>query len=438
MPLTTEPVVLATGSASTLGSASIAWNGSTYMATWANSTGIVAKCMQPDGTVIDANPISVLPSAFGPVRIAALNGDFLVVGRKVGLNIQFINGVGARVRGSDGVVLDSTAVLLAPSYLRFSPQVTTVGGKWLVAWHRNFTHDESLATTDAVFMNPNGTLSAIFPVHGFFSTAGGNGVFELGIASNGARAIVVQSQELTSGVETDLLARFVDLDGTVSSMINLTPWSGNQYKPRVTWDGTHFVVVYQEQKNRQAPSTLDQLDARSDMYAIRIAPDGTIIDPQGMMLAADPLGETDPTIDSNNGVWTFAHARMLNDGQANNYRILHEQLGANGNLAPVAVVNASATGGDVPLLVDFSSSGTADLDGTLIDYAWDFGDGNGSHQANPSHTYTIPGAHLATLSVTDDGGLVTRQQILIQATADNQLPLAIAEANVLSGPAPWT
>ena len=436
VPLTTEPIVLATGSVNTLRSAAIAWNGSTYMATWADSTGIVAKRIQPDGTVIDANPISVMPSAFGPVRIAALNGDFLVVGRKVGLNIQFINGVGARVRGSDGLVLDPAAVLLAPSYLRFGPQVTTVGGKWLVAWHRNFTHDESLATTDAVFMNSDGSLSPSFQVHGFFSTAGGNGVFELGLASNGDRAIAVQSQELTSGVETDLHARFIDADGTVSSMINLTPWSGNQYKPRVTWDGTHFVVVYQEQKNRQAPSTLDQLDARSDMYAIRIAPDGTVIDPQGMTLAAEPAGETDPTIVSQNGIWTFAYSRMLNDGQADNYRVMHEQLGETGNNTPVAVVSASSTEGDVPLLVNFDSSGSTDPDGTITNYAWDFGDGNTSDQANPSHSYTIPGAYLATLTVTDDGGLATRQQVLIQATAVNQLPVASAEADILSGPAP--
>ncbi len=428
--------MLATGAASTLGSAAIAWNGSTYMATWPDSSGIVAKRILADGTVIDANPISVMASAFGPARISALDGDFLIVGRKVGINIQYINGVGARVRGSDGLVLDTTPVPLAPSYLRFGPQVTTLGGKWFVAWHRNFTHDNSLATTDGVFMNPDGSLSASFQIHGFFSTAGGNGVFELGVASNGDRAIVVQSQELTSGVETDLFARFVDADGTVSAMVNLTPWTGNQYKPRVTWDGTYFVVVYQEQKNRQAPNTLDQLDVRSDMYALRIAPDGTVIDPQGMMLAAEALGETDPTIISSNGVWTFANARMLNDGQADNYRIMHEQLGATGNHAPVAVVNPSSSGGDVPLLVDFNSSGSTALDGAIASYAWDFGDGNSSNQPNPSHVYVTAGAYLATLTVTDDAGIATRQQVLIQATAVNQIPVAAAEADILSGPAP--
>lgn len=37
-------------------------------------------------------------------------------------------------------------------------------------------------------------------------------------------------------------------------------------------------------------------------------------------------------------------------------------------------------------------------------YDWDFGDGNSSTQENPSHIYLEPGAYLATLKVTNDGG----------------------------------
>ena len=52
----------------------------------------------------------------------------------------------------------------------------------------------------------------------------------------------------------------IDATGAVGPQINLTPWSGNQYRPRVAWDGSNFIVTYQDQKNRIALNTLDQLE----------------------------------------------------------------------------------------------------------------------------------------------------------------------------------
>jgi PKD domain len=46
--------------------------------------------------------------------------------------------------------------------------------------------------------------------------------------------------------------------------------------------------------------------------------------------------------------------------------------------------------------VTFNGSGSADPDGTIASYSWNFGDGGNSTAANPSHTYT------ATLTVTDN------------------------------------
>ena len=46
------------------------------------------------------------------------------------------------------------------------------------------------------------------------------------------------------------------------------------------------------------------------------------------------------------------------------------------NLAPVAVLSADPTSGDVPLDVEFSSAGSTDSDGTIAAYEWNFGDGS--------------------------------------------------------------
>ncbi|WP_434811374.1 PKD domain-containing protein [Microbacterium sp. bgisy189] len=53
---------------------------------------------------------------------------------------------------------------------------------------------------------------------------------------------------------------------------------------------------------------------------------------------------------------------------------------------------------------EFSSAGSSDVGGTITDYLWDFGDGESSEAANPTHTYAAAGLYDITLTVTDDAG----------------------------------
>ena len=439
-PLTTEPIQLDAGdNTSGPGYPNVAWNGSVYMAVWANSSGVVAQRLQADGAKIDAAPFIVMSTAsksIGPADVAALGDTFLVAARQVGFNIQYIFPAVARVRGSDGAVLDATPLVLGHSFVGRAPAVAALGDRWLIAWHRNATHDDPYTLTQGAFVGADGSTTPEFQIHGPFSTAGGNGIFELALASNGSEALMVQSQELSSGVETDLLGRFIQADGTVSAMTNLTPWIGNQYRPRVAWDGTNFVIVYQDQKNRLADWTLDQLDARSDLFGIRLSPAGTVIDPQGFVFSASPTGETDPNIAAQNGVSLLTGSMVRNDSPYVNYRVKYDLFGTGANQWPVAIAAANPTSGDIPLNVSFSSSGSTDPDGSIVSYAWDFGDGATATQPNPSHTYTVAGSYVATLTVTDNLGATTTQTALVKATAPNQLPVASASAMPMTGPAP--
>ncbi|GAA0732615.1 collagenase [Clostridium oceanicum] len=52
--------------------------------------------------------------------------------------------------------------------------------------------------------------------------------------------------------------------------------------------------------------------------------------------------------------------------------------------------------------VSFSSNGSKDPDGKITSYLWDFGDGTKSSEANPNHTYKIPGKYKVTLKVIDN------------------------------------
>jgi len=56
------------------------------------------------------------------------------------------------------------------------------------------------------------------------------------------------------------------------------------------------------------------------------------------------------------------------------------------------------------LSCNFSGTGSNDSDGSVVAYAWDFGDGNNGSFATTSHTYTAYGAYTVGLVVTDNGG----------------------------------
>ena len=70
----------------------------------------------------------------------------------------------------------------------------------------------------------------------------------------------------------------------------------------------------------------------------------------------------------------------------------------------MAVVSVDPTSGAAPLTVSFAGSGSADPDGNIVSFAWDFGDGQTSSEADPTHTYATPGTYTVRLTVTGSEG----------------------------------
>ncbi|GIE78528.1 hypothetical protein Aph02nite_44780 [Actinoplanes philippinensis] len=75
-----------------------------------------------------------------------------------------------------------------------------------------------------------------------------------------------------------------------------------------------------------------------------------------------------------------------------------------GERAPIAAAAATPTSGAAPLTVRFSSAGSRDPDGGALTYAWTFGDGATSTEADPTHTYATAGDYTAQLTVTNPKG----------------------------------
>jgi PKD repeat protein len=78
--------------------------------------------------------------------------------------------------------------------------------------------------------------------------------------------------------------------------------------------------------------------------------------------------------------------------------------GAPANQPPVARATATPTSGNAPLTVAFDGTTSSDSDGSIVSYAWTFGDGGNATGPTTSHAYQIAGVYTATLTVTDNQG----------------------------------
>ena len=83
------------------------------------------------------------------------------------------------------------------------------------------------------------------------------------------------------------------------------------------------------------------------------------------------------------------------------------------NQPPAAAITATSTSGQAPLVVAFSGTGSADPDGTIQTYAWNFGDGGTATGGAVSYTYTRGGTYTAVLTVTDNQGATGSAQVVI-------------------------
>lgn len=79
--------------------------------------------------------------------------------------------------------------------------------------------------------------------------------------------------------------------------------------------------------------------------------------------------------------------------------------GVAGNLLPVAEISASAFYSvSTPFTVVFDAWGSTDIDGQILEYSWDFGDGQIGFGQSINHTFYQTGIYFVTLTVTDNSG----------------------------------
>jgi PKD domain len=99
------------------------------------------------------------------------------------------------------------------------------------------------------------------------------------------------------------------------------------------------------------------------------------------------------------------------------------------NTLPTPRINVSNSAGEAPhFVVEFSAAESADSDGTIISYVWNFGDGDMATTAITNHAYPSAGTFTATLVVTDnEGGVATAHTtIAVSMPVAKPSPIAVS------------
>jgi PKD repeat protein len=99
-------------------------------------------------------------------------------------------------------------------------------------------------------------------------------------------------------------------------------------------------------------------------------------------------------------VTDLAHSSLAYDPDQDVVTRITVRRNAPLNQAPQASFAYSCEG----LTCAFDARGSADLDGAIVGYAWDFGDGQAGSGVVLDHAYASDAVHTVALTVTDDGG----------------------------------
>lgn len=119
-------------------------------------------------------------------------------------------------------------------------------------------------------------------------------------------------------------------------------------------------------------------------------------------LVVEGIGEGDPSTSFNDY------------GSLGRFRVSGTWPERPANILPLAsTAGSSPLLGRRPLTVDFVGTNSVDVDGEIVGYAWDFGDGSPvSNLPTPSHTYADAGTYQVSLTVTDDRGGVSAPAVV--------------------------
>ncbi|MBN2465498.1 hypothetical protein JXD38_07745 [candidate division WOR-3 bacterium] len=331
------------------GHPAIAFDGTNYLVVWDDGRrghvfDIFGARVTPAAVVLDPSGIIIARSSNDRRNpdVAFDGTDFLVVWEDDRTGLDSTDIYGARVT-TGGAVLDTAGIVISHAVrTQFTPVVACDGTNCLVAWQDNRNGEDQAniygtrVTTNGTVLDPSGksistrAYAQVSPDIAFDGTNylvvwqdintgvtppvigiyGGRVTQEGTVLDPAGKAIAPESHGARPSVGFDgtnylvawseehglapayyfIYGRRMSPGGTLldSAAIAIAPqaqWS--QWSPVVGFDGTDFLVLWEDCRyKRNEP----------DIYGARVTPDGTVLDPSGLLISLSARGQYTPAL----------------------------------------------------------------------------------------------------------------------------------------------
>lgn len=301
------------------------------------------------------------------------------------------------------------------------------------------------ATTDydLYLYDPYGTLVASStkhqtgmeePTESIHMTASQSGTYSMRIRGTGARSL-------------ELYSLYQGLSPTIASSSILAPANASEVVAVGAIGYTRYTTGPQQPYSSQGPTN----DGRTkpDLCAPDNVSTGTVpytTFPGTSAAAPHATGAAALLLSQEPTMSQFTlRSRLLGNtvamGNPNAYGHgrLYLQPPTQPNQAPTASFTTSPPTPQVGVAVTFDGASSADPDGTIISYSWDFGDGTGGAGISTTHTYLSAGVYTTRLTVTDDDGSSDQatRSVVVSAVSNQSPTAAFTAAPSPTQPGTW-
>jgi large repetitive protein len=230
--------------------------------------------VSPTGTVLDPGGIQISPATAVQLDPAlAFDGTNYLVAWSDNRSGTAPDIYGTRVSPA-GAILDPTGTAISTAYgYQRTPAVAFGGNNYLLAW------DDLRTLLDHVFGSRVTPAGSVLDPDGIAMSTTANVEPSPAIAFDGTNYLVVWTDRRlqTNG---DIYAALVSQTGGVldPNGILISAAGQDQSEPAVAFDGTNYLVVWTDHRS----------GGDTDIYGARVAPDGTVLDPAGLLLSTVP------------------------------------------------------------------------------------------------------------------------------------------------------
>ena len=258
---------------------SIAFDGTNYFVVWqdersGSSGDIYGTRVSPSGNVLDSVGVAIctIPNPQGNPKVAFDGTNFFVVWQDLRNNLDY-DIYGCRVNSS-GTILDSTGIVIYNRNLpQSTPSISFDGTNYLVFW----VHSWLVPDFDNVHGTRVSTSGMVLDPEGILLTPSSNWQESPSVAFDGTNYLVAW-QEYRRG-SFDVFSARVNPSGTINpNQIMVSVGAGEQRFPSVTFGRSYYLVVWQ-----------DRLEGYSVIWGTRINTAGKVLDPTGFPITPFPV-----------------------------------------------------------------------------------------------------------------------------------------------------